>query len=115
MQQNKGLKLEAGSEVRRIWKKYFEDMFNIDTWKQVVVHICGFNGIRGGNYFGREPIGKDEVEMRLEKLKNGKAAGKDEITRNYKRWWTRSGCYVVLCLKTRDLLLFFYCPRVKKR
>ena len=31
------------------------------------------------NYFGGEPIGKAEVEVRVGKLKNGKAAGKDEI------------------------------------
>ena len=42
--------------------------------------MCGFDGIRRGNYFGREPIGRAEVEVRVDKLKNGKAAGKDEIT-----------------------------------
>ena len=43
--------------------------------------MCGFNGIRRGNYFGGEPIGRAEVEVRLGKLKNGKTAGKDEVTR----------------------------------
>ena len=43
--------------------------------------MCGFDGIRRGNYFGGEPIGRAEVEVRVGKLKNGKAAGKDEITR----------------------------------
>ena len=42
--------------------------------------MCGFDGIRRGNYFGRESIGRAEVEVRVGKLKNGKAAGKDEIT-----------------------------------
>ena len=32
-----------------------------------------------GSYFGGEPIGRAEVEVRVGKLKNGKAAGKDEI------------------------------------
>ena len=32
-------------EVRRIWKDYFEDLFNIDTQEQVAAHICGFNGV----------------------------------------------------------------------
>ena len=32
------------------------------------------------NYFGGEPIGRDEVEVRVGKLKNGKAAGRDKIT-----------------------------------
>ena len=36
--------------------------------------MCGFDGIRRGNYFGGEPIGRDEVEVRVGKLKNGKAA-----------------------------------------
>ena len=36
--------------------------------------------IRRGNYFGGEPIGRAEVEVRVGKLKNGKVAGKDEIT-----------------------------------
>ena len=66
--------------MRRIFKEYFEDLCNIDTQEQLVVHICCFDGIRGCNYFGREPIGKAEVEVRVRKLKNGKAAGGDEIT-----------------------------------
>ena len=35
--------------------------------------------IRRGNYFGVEPIGRADVEVRMRKLKNGKVAGKDEI------------------------------------
>ena len=31
--------------------------------------------------FGGEQIGRAEVEVRLSKLKNGNATGKDEITR----------------------------------
>ena len=42
--------------------------------------MCGFDGIQRGNYFRREPIGRAEVEVRVPNLKNGKAAGKDEIT-----------------------------------
>ena len=34
-----------------------------------------FNGIRRGNYFGGEHIGRAEVEVRVGKLKNGKVAG----------------------------------------
>ena len=48
--------------------------------KRVAVHICGFDGIHRGNSFGREIAGRAEVEMRVGKLKNGKAVGKDEIT-----------------------------------
>ena len=38
--------------------------------KQVAVHMCGFNDIRRGNYFGEEPIGRAKVEGRVGKLKN---------------------------------------------
>ena len=46
----------------------------------VAVLMCGFDGIRRGNYFGGEPIGRADIEVRVGKLKNGKAAGKNEIT-----------------------------------
>ena len=42
--------------------------------------MYGFDGIRRGSYFGREPIGRAEVELRVGKFKNEKAAGRDEIT-----------------------------------
>ena len=42
--------------------------------------MCGFFGIQRGNQFRGEPTGRAEVEVRVGKLKNGKAAGKDEIT-----------------------------------
>ena len=62
--------------MRKIWKVYFEYLYNIDTQEQVAVHLYGFDGIRRGNYLGGEPIGRAEVEMRVGKLKNGKATGK---------------------------------------
>ena len=42
--------------------------------------MCSFDGIRRVNYFGGEPIGRAEVEVRVCKVKNGKAAGKNKIT-----------------------------------
>ena len=42
--------------------------------------MCGFDEIQEGNYFEGEPIGRAEVEVRVSKFKNGKAAAKDEIT-----------------------------------
>ena len=41
---------------------------------------CVTDGIRRSNYFGGEPVGRAEVELRVGKLKNEKATGKDEIT-----------------------------------
>ena len=66
--------------MRRIWKEYFEDMYNIDTQEQVAAHICGFDKVRRGNYFGGKPVGRAEVEVRMGKLKNGKTTGKGTIT-----------------------------------
>ena len=71
---------QGEDDVGNIWKKYFEDLYNRDTQEQVAVHMYGFDGIHRGNYFGGDPIGRSEVEVRVGKLKNGKAAGKDEIT-----------------------------------
>ena len=52
---------QGENEVRMIWKEYFENLYNIDTEGQVAVHMCGFDGIRRGNYFGGEPTGRAEV------------------------------------------------------
>ena len=71
---------QGEDELRKIWKKYFEDLYNIDTQEDVSIDMRGFDGIRRGNYLGGEPIGIAKVEMRVGKFKNGKVAGKDEIT-----------------------------------
>ena len=42
--------------------------------------MCGINGIQIGNCFRGEPNGRGEVAMRAGMFKNGKPAGKDEIT-----------------------------------
>ena len=42
--------------------------------------MCGFDRIQRGKYFGGEPIRRAEVEVTVGMLKNGKAAGGDEIT-----------------------------------
>ena len=42
--------------------------------------MCGYDGVRRGNNFGGEPIRKFEVDERIKKFKNGKAAGIDEVT-----------------------------------
>ena len=77
--------------------------------------MYGFDGIRRGNYFLGEPVGRAEVEMRVDKLKNGKAGGKDEITQEMIKGggdrvvdWIWRLCNmalrVELCLKIGDLL-----------
>ena len=42
--------------------------------------MCEFDEIMRDKNFGGDPIRGAEVEMRLGKLKNGKAIGMDEIT-----------------------------------
>ena len=65
--------------------------------------------------FFREPIRKIKVEKSVKNLKNGKAAGKDEVTRDMIEdgggvVWTEFGSCVIwplrvlLCLKTRGWL-----------
>ena len=86
MSKANGGKMESFSRVavgtvRKIWKEYFEDLYNIDTGEEVAVHKCGFDGIRRGNYFRGEPIERVEVNVRVAKLKNGKAVGKDKRRR----------------------------------
>ena len=66
--------------------------------------MCGFNGVQRGNYFGGKPIRRTEVEVKVGKLKNGKAAGKDEVTGDIEKsevdlWWTRLGGYAIQTLK----------------
>ena len=76
----KGRLAQVEDKGRKIWREYFEDLYNIDTQEEVAVHMCGFDWIRRRNYLGGETIGRAEVEVRMGMLKNGKAAGKDEIT-----------------------------------
>ena len=56
--------------MRRIWKKYFKDFYNVDSQEEVAVHMSSFDGIWRRNYFGREHIRKTEVEEIVRKLKN---------------------------------------------
>ena len=48
--------------------------------------MCGFDGVQRGNYFRGELIRRTEVEVRVEKIKSGKAACKDEIIGDDERW-----------------------------
>ena len=55
---------------KRCGKEYFEDIYNIDTQEQVVVHMCDFDGIRRGKYFRGESTARAEDEMRGGEVKN---------------------------------------------
>ena len=69
-----GRMVQGEDEVREIRKEYFDRYSGTVCSPNV-----GFDGIRRGNYFDREPFGRAEVEVGVGKLKNEKAAGKDEI------------------------------------
>ena len=70
---NEGLSVGEGV-VRRTWSEYFEDLCNMDTEEQVMVHMCGFGGGRRGSFLGGDAVGRAEMEVRVKKLKNGKEA-----------------------------------------
>ena len=74
-----GRLVQGEDEVQRIWKKYFENLYNIDPREQLAVLMCGFDGLRRSNYFEGEPIGRAEVKMRVKELKNRKCTGKYEV------------------------------------
>ena len=40
---------QGEDETRKIWKEYFEDLYNIYTQEEIAVPMCGFDGIRRGN------------------------------------------------------------------
>ena len=48
-----------------------------NRWQSICVAFMGFGEV---TTFREEPIGRAEIEVRVGKLKNGKAGGKDEIT-----------------------------------
>ena len=37
---------QVENEVRKIWKEYFEELYNINNQEEVAVNMCGFDGIR---------------------------------------------------------------------
>ena len=56
---------QGEDEVRRIWKKYFQDLYNINTEEQFAVQMCGFDKIWRGNYFVGEPKERADVEVKM--------------------------------------------------
>ena len=46
------VRLELGDdEMQRTWKGYFEDLYNMNTQKQVNIFMIGFGGLQRGSYF----------------------------------------------------------------
>ena len=63
MQQKNRRLAQEEDEMRRIWKEYFKDLYNVDTQEQVAVYMCSFDGVRKGNYIGGEPVGRADFEV----------------------------------------------------
>ncbi len=77
------------SELKGIWKGYFEQLMNNEPEGEVVVTSMGTEVGRGRVPLQRE-IGRLEVEKAAARLKCGKATGMDGITTEMLKWW--SGC-----------------------
>ena len=67
-------------EVRKVWSEHFESLHNVGINEEVIVSVCGFDGVRRNRYVGDEIITREEVIGRVRKLKNGKSAGIGGIT-----------------------------------
>ena len=67
------------AEVQRIWKKYLEDLYKINTQEEVAFHMHDFDGVWRSNYFVEKLIKRTEVEVTVRKLKNGKDSGKNKL------------------------------------
>ena len=52
MKDGNGRLAQGEDEVQKIWRKYFENWYNIDLQEHVAIHMCGFDGICRGNYLG---------------------------------------------------------------
>jgi hypothetical protein len=68
------------AEVRKVWRDYFENLHKVGSNEEVIVNERGIEGLFRNGYFGEEEITREEVVGRVQKLKNGKSAGIDEIT-----------------------------------
>ena len=55
-------------KVRRIWKDYFEEIYDANTKERVTVHMYGSDGIQRGNYFEGKPIRRNELDVRVRTL-----------------------------------------------
>ena len=53
-------------------------LYNVNIEEQVTVSLGGFNGDVAGNYFWGDPINRTQVEMRMKRLENDQAEGKDK-------------------------------------
>ena len=65
-------------DVRKTWKDYFKELYNVFTEEMVAVNICDFDGALVGNYFEIESMRMTKVEVGVKKITTVKAECKDE-------------------------------------
>ncbi len=78
MRGENGELVRGESELKWIWKAYFEQLMNNDTEGEAVITRMGIEAGRGP--VPQMEIGRAEVEKAMARLKCGKAAGMDGIT-----------------------------------
>ena len=66
-------------DARKFWRKHFENLHYVGSNEEVIVNVCGLDGLRRNMYLGDEAITREEV-IGVRKLKNGKSAGIDGMT-----------------------------------
>ncbi len=73
------------SELKQIWKGYYEQLKNNEAEGEALVKSMGTEAGRVWVPIQRK-AGRLEVERAIARLKRGKAAGMDGITRNVEVW-----------------------------
>ena len=74
-----GMRAQGENEVRKIWKEYFGDLYNIDTSNRLQSTCVALMGSGEVTTSEESQLEELRVEVRVGKIKNGKAAGKDEM------------------------------------
>ncbi len=101
MRREDGEPVRGESELKGLWKGYFEQLMNNEAEGEAVVKSMGIEPGRGCIPMKRE-IGRLEVEEAIAKLKCGKVMDKDGITAEMLKYGGNvpdsGGCMVVMFL-----------------
>lgn len=81
---NGGVLVNDDKEKDRWSVENFDELYNVGR-HEAIMNMIGFGGVMRNVYKGIEPLSMQELENAVNKLKNGKAAEIDEITRGLKK------------------------------
>ena len=73
---------QRGKELEGV----FGDLYNVDRREQVIVNMRAFDSVRSSSYFLREPVSRNEVELRMKILKNIKRASEYKVGVKMREW-----------------------------